>query len=135
MALYKQCSCGELIPIDSKCDTCNSERSKNKYNYEKSNYKRLYHTIKWQRLRDSIRIKFKYMCLCCWNDVKIKDVKIVHHINEANEDNFFNKDNLILLCHECHEKIHSRYESSIDENRKCKKELVAIKERFEEELG
>lgn len=135
MGLYKQCGCGELIPINGKCEVCSKAKSKDKYSYESSNYKRLYHTTRWTRLRDKIRRRFRHMCVYCWAEGKVIDGKIVHHVIEANEDNFFDKDNLVLVCHECHEKIHSRYEYSNEENKKCKDELKWIKKRFEAELG
>lgn len=129
MALYKYCSCGELINYNSNiCNECKKKRNKDKYEYEQSNYKRLYHTKRWQRLRRNIMAEYNWLCLVSLSQGKIIEAKILHHIEEANEDNFFNRDNLIPLSHAVHEDIHRKYEESEYSRKECKEWLRSLKD-------
>jgi hypothetical protein len=132
MALMKVCvHCGELMSNEvqgSLCIDCKAKRSKNKYEYEQSNYRRLYHTKRWQKLRRSIMAKYNWMCLVYLSKGKIEEAKILHHIEEANESNFFDRDNLIPLSFSVHEEVHRRYDEGIESKRECQEWLRSLKD-------
>lgn len=132
MALMKVCvQCGELMSYDvqgSLCNSCKANRSKEKYEYEKSNHKRLYHTKRWQKLRRSVMAEYNWMCLVALSEGRVEEAKILHHIEEANEDNFFDRDNLIPLSFKVHEEVHMRYELSEESKKECQEWLRKLKD-------
>lgn len=131
MALKKVCCyCGKLMDYisGSLCNECKSKRSKDKYQYEQSNYKRLYHTKRWQKLRRSVMLEYNWMCLVSLSEGKVKEAKILHHIEEANETNFFDRDNLIPLSFNVHEEVHRRYELSEESKKECQEWLRRLKD-------
>lgn len=131
MALKKICTgCGIEIDYngDSMCRDCKSKRNKDKYEYEQSNHKRLYHTKRWQRLRRNIMASYNWLCLPSLEKGLIVEAKILHHIEEANEENFFDKDNLIPLSHAVHEDIHRRYDAGIKSKKECQEWLRKLKD-------
>ena len=131
MALKKVCcDCGKVIDYSSGslCSDCKSKRNKDKYNYEKGSYRRLYHSKRWQKLRRSIMAEYNWMCLVSLDEGKIEEAKILHHIEEANEDNFFNRDNLIPLNYAVHEEVHRRYDLSEESKRECQEWLRRLKD-------
>lgn len=131
MALKKICTgCGIEIDYnsDSICKECKSKRNKDKYNYEQSNHKRLYHTKRWQRLRRSIMAEYNWLCLPSLEKGVIVEARILHHIEEANESNFYDRDNLIPLSFNVHEEVHSKYEKSKESKKECQAWLRKLKD-------
>lgn len=131
MGLKKVCTdCGAIIDYSAGyiCDTCNTKRNKDKYNYEKANHKRLYHTKRWQRLRRNIMAKYNWLCLPSLEQGLIVEAKILHHIEEANESNFYDKDNLIPLSFNMHEEVHRRYDNGKESKRECQEWLRKLKD-------
>jgi len=59
----------------------------------------LYNTHKWKQLRKEI-LKENNNCIKCGIDKNLE----IHHIitPRGNEEMFFNKDNLTVLCKACH---------------------------------
>ena len=131
MALYKICTgCGTVIDYKegSLCNDCKSKRNKDKYYYEQGSYRKLYHSKRWQKLRRSIMAEYNWMCLVSLSNGKVEEAKILHHIEEANEDNFFDRDNLIPLSHAVHEEVHKRYELSEGSKKECQEWLRNLKD-------
>ena len=131
MALKKICpDCGIVIAYDKDClcDSCRSKRNKDKYNYEQSNHKRLYHTKRWQRLRRSIMAEYNWLCVPSLEKGLIVEAKILHHIEEANEGNFYDRDNLIPLSFNVHEEVHKRYEKNAESKKECQAWLRKLKD-------
>jgi hypothetical protein len=131
MGLKKVCTdCGVIIDYNTGylCDSCNSKRYKDKYDHEKSNHKRLYHTKRWQRLRRNIMAKYNWLCLPSLEQGLIVEAKILHHIEEANENNFYDKDNLIPLSFNMHEEVHRRYDKSKESKKECQEWLKRLKD-------
>lgn len=131
MALKKVCcDCGIVIDYitGSLCDECKSRRSKDKYDYEQCSYRRLYHTKRWKKLRRSIMSEYDWMCLVSLEKGEVEEAKILHHIEEANESNFFDRDNLIPLSFKVHEEVHRRYELSDESKKECQAWLRKLKD-------
>jgi len=61
---------------------------------------RLYNTARWRKLTAIVVRNANGRCERCGK--MITDRFIVHHMEVANFENFFNLDNLQLLCIECH---------------------------------
>lgn len=89
-------------------------------------YELLYHTRTWKRKREDILKRDHYECQRCLGrfgkvaKTKITKANTVHHIKElevfphlALED-----DNLISLCHDCHDIIHGRTPFKINKKKK-----------------
>lgn len=76
--------------------------------------KSFYNSRQWKKCRQYIFNKYHGLCAKCG-----EPGKIVHHktyltpYNIDNPDVTLNEDNLVLLCKDCHEKIHSEAKSVI----------------------
>lgn len=72
-----------------------------------------YKTRNWRNLRAAVYARSGGLCELCKAEGKITAGEIVHHIehlNEANVDDAdiaLNEDNLMLVCRDCHAKLHS----------------------------
>ena len=67
------------------------------------------HRSKWQRLRNRVLKQHKFLCINPFGlHSEIREAKEVHHILPAEDykENFFNINNLIPLCPECHTEAH-----------------------------
>lgn len=116
--IYTICSeCGREIPKGEKCSVCTREKYKI-YNKSKRDLKStiFYNSSEWKRLRDYVYRKYSNLCLkCLIKDNKIIKANVVHHILsiETNWEKRLLEDNLITLCHTCHNRIHSgKYDES-----------------------
>lgn len=137
MPIFSKCpGCGRRIPQGSKCD-CRKERYK-KYNKnvrnteENKKYAKFYNSVEWKALSVYIKIKYNGLCLRCLMEYKeLKSHDVVHHIIEVKEDwnKRLYKDNLIPLCHSCHNELHSNYNSD------RKEELKEILEKYKSIYG
>lgn len=133
--IFSKCSCGKRIPQGSKCD-CKKERYKD---YDKNvrsigenkKYNSFYHSKEWIKLSNYIKIKYKGLCLMCLINYKqIVAYDVVHHIDTIKEhwDKRLSEDNLIPLCHHCHNGIHRSY------NEKQKNELKQVIKDYKEKF-
>lgn len=79
----------------------------------------LYRTKQWQSLRLEVLERDHYECQrCCGKNMlgyptkhtRIETANTVHHIQEVYDrpDLMLDKDNLISLCHHCHDVVHGR---------------------------
>lgn len=77
-------------------------------NFRKDIAYRIYVGSKWRKLSKVIMAKYNYLCVKCG-----KPADLVHHIIPLTPDNYtddnivYNEDNLIPLCINCHNAIHS----------------------------
>lgn len=100
--------------------------------------KDFYHSKAWERVRKSVWLKQNLLCAKCGLPVYVDGISdylpkeyrrtgIVHHIQELDNTNVaddnitLNEDNLIGVCKDCHEKLHSgdtaqRNNYAFDEN-------------------
>lgn len=134
MATYRRCGkCGKKIPQGTKCE-CLKESIKeynNRIRYNKDNikYSKFYSSTSWRKLSKYIRIKYNDLCLRCYiKDKVIVPADVVHHITEIREDysKRLEENNLITLCHSCHNNLHANYDAA------AKKELYRIKNIYED---
>ena len=119
--IYTVCSnCGREIEKGSKC-VCGIDKERykryNKYvRWNKDNvlYSKFYSSVEWKRLSNYIRSKYNNMCLMCLLENKeINVADVTHHLREIRTKEGWVKrldeNNLIPLCHGCHNKLHSNY--------------------------
>ncbi|NMK38210.1 HNH endonuclease [Megasphaera elsdenii] len=72
-----------------------------------------YCSAKWTKLADLYRKSHFYICEKCGapNSFEVHHVKELDTINVDDPTVSLNTDNLILLCHDCHNRIHHRFTS------------------------
>lgn len=112
--------CRELTKLKEKyCDKHkvielqNIKRWRKDYDYKRKDdkYRRFYKSNQWSIVRDYVLKRDNYLCRNCSKEGKVTICSTVHHIIEIRND--FSKaldtNNLITLCHECHNKIHKRF--------------------------
>lgn len=74
-----------------------------------------YSTDEWKDFRKNIITERGNKCTECGKDILIDKQLHVHHIKELTQDNVndymvsMNPDNVRIVCHECHNKIHERF--------------------------
>lgn len=71
--------------------------------YEKSALDKLYRTSKWEKAKSIVIDRDGGRCTRCGKMIVGKF--IVHHHEIATVDNFFDIDNLRLVCFDCHQYI------------------------------
>ena len=136
MAIYRRCGkCGKKIEQGATCkclkDTVKEYNRNIRYNKDNKEYSSFYNTTHWNRMSKYIRSKYNGLCLVCYVRYKIMNgANVVHHIIELKEDysKRLEEDNLITLCHSCHNILHSNY------TEKVKQELYSIKNIYEDEF-
>lgn len=123
MVLYKLCSyCNSKHEYGNKCkngcmDKIKRERSreydKNVRNSQDNiKYVNFYNSSSWKRMTEHIKRKYNGLCLMCLlREDKITTCDVVHHIKEikSNWEDRLREDNLITLCHSCHNSLHNNY--------------------------
>jgi 5-methylcytosine-specific restriction enzyme A len=136
MALYTKCSvCKKKIPIGTLCE-CSKERHKEynkrvRYREDNKKYAEFYNSAAWHKMIDYIKTKYNGLCLMCLiKHDHIVPSDVIHHIEELREnfDKRLVEDNLISLCHRCHNSLHSSYSRQIKED--IKNLLETYKEKF-----
>lgn len=76
----------------------------------------IYHTREWKKKRADILKRDHYECQRCIGKfgkvsrIRITKADTVHHIQTLDQrpDLMMNDDNLISLCHSCHDIVHGR---------------------------
>ncbi|MDB8986952.1 HNH endonuclease signature motif containing protein [Parabacteroides merdae] len=74
-----------------------------------------YSTDEWKDFRKNIITERGNKCTECGKDILIDKQLHVHHIKELTQENVndymisMNPDNVRVVCHECHNKIHERF--------------------------
>ena len=125
------CECGKLISSRQvRCDECESKKNKRQYEYDLTNHRKKYYSTRWKKLRNYILVKYNNMCLYSWYKFgEVRPAKIVHHIELANEDNFYDDSNLIPLDFNVHEELHRDYTDEV------KAELKLYQEMWRNDFG
>ncbi|MCJ1656702.1 HNH endonuclease signature motif containing protein [Staphylococcus sp. NRL 16/872] len=72
-------------------------------------YDWFYHSRAWKKLRQMALDRDNNLCQMCLLNGNITDATIVHHIVYVDDDfdKALNLDNLLSVCHSCHNKIHA----------------------------
>lgn len=142
MALKKTCSCGVLIDYtQARCSKCEAEKliDKKELNRQYDRYTRnaeatkFYHRREWSTVSNVVRLKFNGMCARCWaNSGEMVSVDVVHHIVEISDD--WDKrlylENLVCLCHSCHNEIHGLMNRSEMDKQRVVEELKSISDKW-----
>lgn len=94
--------------------------------------KEFYNSWQWRKLSKAVIKEGKNECLYCKQKGKITAAVLTHHFNELKvrpdlaysrtftDIDGIEKQNLIPLCHDCHERVHKRgqyFEIKKDENK------------------
>jgi len=74
------------------------------YNATRRPEDRFYGTQRWRKMRDSF-LRDNPVCQMCEPYVP---ATVAHHIKERKDGGEDSRDNLMALCHRCHEEIHGR---------------------------
>ena len=79
----------------------------------------IYLTSRWQKKRLSILRRDKYQCQDCRRYGRLKEATEVHHIKPVDEypELAYLSDNLVSLCHACHNARHPEKAKSINSYR------------------
>lgn len=122
MPIYTKCgSCGKKILKGTKCE-CRKDRYKEydkrvRLKGDNKQYAKFYNSVAWKRMSASINKKYNGMCLMCLlRDKSITPSDVVHHIETIRErfDKKLEEENLIPLCHRCHNNIdHINYSNEL----------------------
>jgi len=114
MKPMKECNairCYQLIPFDQQyCGKhTHLEREKDRRydevrNREDREYRKIYQSTRWRKLRKQILLRDDYLCQNCLNNGIYKHADVVDHIVELRDDitKAFDINNLQSLCHSCH---------------------------------
>lgn len=81
-----------------------------------------YHTKQWEKFTEQLRLSRtnedgEIVCAECGKPIVRKYDCICHHVEQLTEENYldaniaFNPDNIVLVHHKCHNKIHDRFQS------------------------
>lgn len=113
------------------------QESNRKYDKYKRNQetKRFYNSKQWNRCRELVLIRDRYLCKECFRSNKITPADVVHHIKELADypKLALTLSNLESLCHSCHNYIHSK--DKITQRQKPNTKVHYIKMEPNEELG
>lgn len=74
-----------------------------------------YSTPEWRKLRDKVRVKYRYVCQNCGIDCRGKNMNRVDHIipRMQRPDLALVESNLTLLCVHCHESTKKLWENNM----------------------
>lgn len=112
----KKCNknnCNELIDYRNKyCEKHKELINQSNKDYERyrnerdKTYIQFYQGRVWKSTRKSVMLEFDYVCQECIRQGYYKQANVVDHIIELKDDwsKRLDKDNLIPLCHSCHNK-------------------------------
>ena len=90
-------SCGLLTAnTGQRCDTCKPQHNR-KHNQQRA----YYHTAEWNRLRAHVIQRDYQQCVACTSTHRLA----VHHIIARNQGGADSPENLVTLCHHCHNRI------------------------------
>jgi 5-methylcytosine-specific restriction protein A len=98
-------SCNTIIPVDlTYCEKHKKDKRIPFKNAIRSN-DGLYNTSQWKKLRKKI-LKKQPHCSKCGVNIKLE----IHHIipPRGNEELFYNENNLIVICEQCHRVLTSK---------------------------
>jgi len=129
----KFCVCGKIIEkADKYCEKCKSKQSekisaRNKHydrHYRDARSKAFYNSSAWKRLVSIVRIRNDGLCALCYNEGIRSKGAMIHHIVPVKDDwgKRLDTSNCIILCRECHAKVHSAY----DKNKKSKEDMQKL---------
>lgn len=68
----------------------------------------IYYTTRWEHFRKKILRRDKYLCQICKRYGRMREATEVHHIEHVEDapEKIFDADNVISLCHACHNRQH-----------------------------
>jgi len=91
-----------------------------------------YSSKKWRKFRETIIAQRGNRCEKCGNRIAVAKEIVIHHIKEIDETNVddamvsLNPDNVMVVCHSCHNKIHPRGAASYTTDKDLQVQQVFI---------
>lgn len=153
MARLKMCShfsCTKIIEDNERYCNTHKKRyaARQKVRYKDYQRRRLedhneaktqafYHSDEWIRAKEVAKLSTFHIDIFHYYLIgKIIEGETVHHIIELKEDWSRRSDvsNLLYLSNKNHAKIHSKYNSCIEDKKRIQKMLLELKKRFDEEF-
>lgn len=123
MTIKKLCArCNRIIDSgNTYCNECSTRVIKRR-NKEYNTYIRdkelqsFYNSKQWKNTVSIIKQRDKGLCLMCLYNNKISYYNVIHHIEElkSNKAKALDPNNLICLCHRCHNEVHSNYNKNLN---------------------
>lgn len=91
--------------------------------------KAFYSSVAWRECRRIVLERDNYLCQLCLKDKTLKPADLVHHIVYLRNDwsLALSEDNLISVCHQCHEHIHKDDRTVIKKVEKKERNVRVIK--------
>ena len=111
----------------------NESFSRKKWNKEYQEWNEIYQSPYWDMARNYIISKQLGMCMICFIQGEYTEGDIVHHIIplKDNKSLAFSESNLIFVCHHCHNKIHSIYDTSKEDKAEMIQYLQLLRKKVE----
>ena len=108
--LKKPCSyprCPELIESGSYCEK-HKKTERQRYDQARGNSRERGYTSAWDKLRKWF-LTNNPLCYDCLERGEVTPGKVVHHIKPKSEGGSDDTENLMTLCHRCHNVRHERF--------------------------
>lgn len=104
----------------------NSHQYYDKYKRDQES-RSFYKSKAWEKCRQYVLARDNHLCQYCLKKGKLTPADMVHHIEELkdNPNKALDADNLISLCHPCHNKEHP--EKGKKKDRPISKKIKVIK--------
>lgn len=150
LKLCSYTSCSKVIDKDSKY--CEYHRAKHmkkeRVRYKEYQKRRLYDERKamaqsfysstdWRRIKEAIKPSYYHIDIMeYYLTGKVVEGQVVHHVIEVEEewDSRLDISNLIYLTYKNHQRIHMKYNKSLEDKRRVQKMLLGLIEQFEKEF-
>ncbi len=104
--------CQQLTTSSGMCDSCRKRReasglsTKPWSHRNEAEHRKNYGSSRWQKLRKQVLARDNYLCQECLKSDRFTPATEVHHIKATVAGGkMFDADNLISICHACHELI------------------------------
>ena len=123
MVLISRCKkCGCKISYGKKwCEKCEPKKLRQKrlstklYDETGRDKKKVefYRGKDWSETRERVKELDHGLCVMCLRNNRIEYSDVVHHIDEIEYawSKRLDVDNLVCLCHTCHERVHAMYKN------------------------
>ena len=100
--------CPELV--DDKSGYCDKHRglAAKRYDEQRGNFRERGYTSAWDKLRKWY-LQRNPLCVDCLEQGRVTPGKLVHHIIPKADGGSDAEDNLMALCHSCHNIRHDRF--------------------------
>jgi 5-methylcytosine-specific restriction endonuclease McrA len=122
MRICAKAGCNILVKKEEKyCEAHKKDYDKSvkdSYKWSKKNRddeweQKFYNSDQWRRTKNGVLERDIFLCRLCYEEKRLIDADLVHHIIELKEDRDYalDEDFLISLCDRCHKIVHVKYKT------------------------